>query len=81
MWCDIKIVSGLQEVLHSADGGAGNASRNDIGATSSANSTVSVEKAAHTTHNGKHTGNKKRNNRSRLPFLSLKITSDSFYVN
>lgn len=59
----VQVVS--KGVLQAADGGAGNASTNDIGATSGANSTVSVEKAAHTTHIGKHTGNKKRNNRSR----------------
>lgn len=59
----VQVVS--KGVLHSADGCAGNASRNDIGATSSAHSTVSVEKAAHTIHNGKRNGNKKRNNRSR----------------
>ncbi|KAL8098625.1 uncharacterized protein LOC141686960 isoform X1 [Apium graveolens] len=56
----VQVVS--KGVLHSEDGGSGNASWNDIGATSNASSTVSVEKAA---HNGKHTGNKKRNNRSR----------------
>lgn len=59
----VQVVS--KEVLPSEDGGAGNASRNDFGATSGANSTISVEKGAQTTHNGKHTGNKKRNNRSR----------------
>ncbi|XP_063935359.1 uncharacterized protein LOC108224464 isoform X3 [Daucus carota subsp. sativus] len=59
----VQVVS--KGVLHSADGGTGNASRIDIGATSSVNATVSVEKAAQTTQNGKHGGKKKRINRSR----------------
>ena len=68
----------VQGVLHSADGGTGNASRIDIGATSSVNATVSVENAAQTTQNGKHGGKKKRINRSRLPISSLKKMSHSF---
>ncbi|WOH04200.1 hypothetical protein DCAR_0623609 [Daucus carota subsp. sativus] len=60
----VQVVS--KGVLHSADGGTGNASRIDIGATSSVNATVSVEKAAQTTQNGKHGGKKKRINRSRI---------------
>ncbi|XP_063935358.1 polyadenylate-binding protein-interacting protein 4 isoform X2 [Daucus carota subsp. sativus] len=59
----VQVVS--KAILHSADGGTGNASRIDIGATSSVNATVSVEKAAQTTQNGKHGGKKKRINRSR----------------